>query len=196
MPPASPSADGDYAAFINEMEARSFSGVLGLRFTRATADEVLAELPISARHHQPYGVVHGGVYASIIETLASVGAGVSAFAYNKTVLGLENHTSFLRAVRQGTLHAKGTPLSRGRRAQVWEVAIHDDEGRLVATGRVRLLLLEADAQVAGMGLAFANPPAVLRDAQGQPATPTDDPLRSSSAGSAVDDRGQGKGDTP
>ena len=104
LPTALP-PDGDFAEFINQMEAQSFSGVLGLRFTRATEDEVLAELTISERHHQPYGVVHGGVYASIIETLASVGAGVRAFALNKTVLGLENHTSFLRAVRQGRLRS-------------------------------------------------------------------------------------------
>jgi uncharacterized protein (TIGR00369 family) len=138
------------------MESGSFSGFLGLHFVRATASEVIAELVIADKHHQPYGMVHGGVYASIIETLSSVGAGISAFAYQKTVLGLENHTSFLRAVRSGTLHAKATPLTRGRRSQVWETAIHDDSGTLVASGRVRLLLLEADAQVAGTALGFKN----------------------------------------
>lgn len=155
-PPSLPPPDGDYAQMINQMESRSFSGTLGLHFTRATADEVRAELVISERHHQPYGVVHGGVYASIIETLSSVGAGISAFAYNKTVLGLENHTSFLRAVRGGTLHAHATPLTRGRRSQVWETAIRDDSGALVATGRVRMLLLEPDAHVAGTTLAFTQ----------------------------------------
>ncbi|TXH26324.1 MAG: PaaI family thioesterase [Elusimicrobia bacterium] len=164
------------------MEAQSFSGVLGLHFTRATEDEVLAELTVSERHHQPYGVVHGGVYASIIETLASVGAGVRAFALNKTVLGLENHTSFLRAVRQGRLRARGTPLSRGRRSQVWEVAIQDDSGALVATGRVRLLLLDPEAQVAGTTLGFARNPATATGS----AKTTDSTAR----------RDQGKGETP
>lgn len=158
LPPPSftPPPDGDYAEIINQMESRSFSGSLGLRFTRATGDEVRAELLITEQHHQPYGVVHGGVYASIIETLSSVGAGISAFAYQKTVLGLENHTSFLRAVRSGTLRATAKPLTRGRRSQVWETAIHDDSGTLVATGRVRMLLLEPEAQVAGNTLAFKS----------------------------------------
>ena len=177
--------DGNYAEFINQMEARSFSGVLGLRFCRATAEEVVAELAISERHHQPYGVVHGGVYASVIETLASVGAGIRAFAFNKSVLGLENHTSFLRAVRNGTLRAKGTPLSRGRRSQVWEVQIVDDAGELVATGRVRMLLLEPDAQVAGNSLTLA--------AAADTATVA---LAKTAAGESAVRADQGKGDTP
>lgn len=158
LPPASlsPPPDGEYAEIINQLQSGSFSGSLGLRFTRATQDEVRAELVITEQHHQLYGMVHGGVYASIIETLASVGAGISAFAHQKTVLGLENHTSFLRGVRSGTLRATATPLTRGRRSQVWETAIHDDSGTLVATGRVRMLLLEAEAQVAGNTLAFKS----------------------------------------
>jgi 1,4-dihydroxy-2-naphthoyl-CoA hydrolase len=170
----SPPADGNFAEIINQLEEQSFSSVLGLRFTRATVDEVVAELTVSERHHQPYGVVHGGVYASIVETLASVGAGIRAFALNKSVLGLENHTSFLRAVRQGRLLATGKPLSRGRRSQVWEVEIHDEEGALVASGRVRLLLLDPDSQIAGSALTFT---------QQVPETATEKTAPGSSAGS-------------
>ncbi len=166
-PPDAPAPpDGNYADMINQMESRSFSGFLGLHFLRATATLVEAELVIREVHHQPYGVVHGGVYASIIETLSSVGAGISAFAYKKTVLGLENHTSFLRATRSGTLHAKATPLSHGRRSQVWETAIHDDAGKLVATGRVRMLLLEPEAQVAGTTLSFKSAPPTTPNSTG------------------------------
>ncbi len=178
--------DGDYAPLMNELESRSFSGLLGLRFTRATRDEVTAEMVITPKHHQPYGVVHGGVHASVIETLCSVGAGISALEYNKTVLGLENHTTFVRAARQGTLRARATPITRGRRTQVWETTVHSQEGELIATGRVRMLLLEADAQVAGTTLGFtsaaasapapdapsAAPQADDRDGRTASATPT------------------------
>lgn len=152
QPPVPP--DGDYAALINQMEAGSFSAALGLRFTRATRDEVLAELTITERHHQPYGVVHGGVHASVIETLSSVGAGIAAFEHNKSVLGLENHTTFVRAVRDGTLLARATPITRGRRTQVWETNIRTAQGDLVASGRVRLLLLDPESQVAGRAVGF------------------------------------------
>jgi len=70
----------------------------------------------------------------------------------KTVVGLENHTSFIRAVREGVLRGTARPLTRGRRTQVWEVSIADAKGALVATGRVRLLVIEPDASVAGAAL--------------------------------------------
>ncbi len=183
--------DGDYAELINQMEAGTFSGELGLRFTRATAEEVVAELEISERHHQLYGVVHGGVHASIVETMASVGAGIRAFAYNKTVLGLENHTSFLRAARKGRLRAKGTPLSRGQRTQVWEVVIHDESDALVATGRVRMLLLDQEAQVAGAALALSRADVIAAAAKQADGTAS----AGADPGSAPGSR-QGKGETP
>jgi uncharacterized protein (TIGR00369 family) len=89
------------------------------------------------------------VYAGIIETLCSVGAALDAMPRGQSVVGLENHTSFLRAVREGRLRCTARPLSRGRKSQVWEAAVHDEQGRLVATGRVRLLCLDEQAQLAG-----------------------------------------------
>jgi len=122
---------------------------MGVRFIRATADEVVAECDVGPEHCQPHGIVHGGVFAGIVETVASVGAAINAMPRGQSVVGLENHTSFLRAVRSGTLRATARPLTRGRRTQVWEGTITDADGRVAATGRVRLLCLEADAILAG-----------------------------------------------
>jgi len=122
---------------------------MGLRFVSATADEVVAELVIGPSHRQPYGIVHGGVHAGIIETVASVGAALHALPLGRSVVGLENHTSFLHAVREGTLRVTVRPLSRGKRTQVWEGTVTDANGRVAATGRVRLLALEAEAPLAG-----------------------------------------------
>ncbi|HEY3351945.1 MAG TPA: PaaI family thioesterase [Polyangia bacterium] len=121
----------------------------GVTFVRATTDEVAAELTIGPQHLQPYGIVHGGVHAGLIETVASVGAGVVAMPRGQSVVGLENHTSFIRAARAGRLHAVGTPVTRGRTTQVWEVVVRDDAGRTLATGRVRLLCLAPGADLAG-----------------------------------------------
>jgi uncharacterized protein (TIGR00369 family) len=139
----------DFAAVIQAASGEGWSKAMGLELVKATRDEVVARMVIQACHLQAYGIVHGGVYAGIIETLASIGAAIPAMSEGKSVVGLENHTSFLRATREGTLHAVATPLSRGRRSPVWECAIRDDRQRLVATGRVRLLVLDPGAEIAG-----------------------------------------------
>ncbi len=143
----------EVAAAINAMQVQTFAGGLGLVVTKASRDGVSATLAITASHRQPQGIVHGGVYATVVESLASVGAAIDAMSHGKNVVGLENHTSFVRAMREGTLHAEALPLTRGRRSQLWEVTLRNDEGALVATGRVRLLVLDPDAQVSGTELA-------------------------------------------
>jgi 1,4-dihydroxy-2-naphthoyl-CoA hydrolase len=126
-----------------------FNKAMGIRFVRATIDEVVAELEVGPVHKQPFGIVHGGVHAALVEAVASVGASLHAMQRGQVAIGLENHTSFLHAVREGTLRATGRPLSRGKKSQVWEGAITDSAGRLVATGRVRLIVLDQDASIAG-----------------------------------------------
>lgn len=139
----------DFAKSLQTSMSDGWMGAMGLKIVSATLDEVVGELEIGPAHLQVYGIVHGGVHAGIIETLASVGAALNALADGRSVVGLENHTSFLRAVRKGTLRAVAKPLSRGRRSQVWEGSVYDDEQRLAASGRVRLLALEPEAQLAG-----------------------------------------------
>ncbi|WP_437730925.1 PaaI family thioesterase [Sorangium sp. So ce1335] len=139
----------DFAAAINAAGIDGWMNAMGLRLVRATRDEVEAELDIGPQHRQAYGIVHGGVHAGIVETLASIGAALHALPEGRSVVGLENHTSFLRAVRSGRLRATARPLDRGRRTQVWEGSVHDEQGRLCASGRVRLLVLEPDAMLAG-----------------------------------------------
>jgi 1,4-dihydroxy-2-naphthoyl-CoA hydrolase len=123
---------------------------MGMTVTHATKDEVRAELTIDQQHLQGYGIVHGGVHCGIIETLASIGAFLYARESGKHVVGLENNTSFIRAVRAGAkLHAVATPVTRGRQTQVWQAQVLDEEDRLVATGRVRLLCISPDQALAG-----------------------------------------------
>lgn len=149
--------DEDLAELINQANADGWAHANGLRLTRATRTEVRAEMVIEAKHRQPYGIVHGGIHAAIIETLASTGAAVNAMPGGFSVVGLENHTSFIRAVREGKLTAVATPITRGRRSHVWEGSVYDAAGRVVATGRVRLLVLEPDAAVAGETVAVKAP---------------------------------------
>jgi 1,4-dihydroxy-2-naphthoyl-CoA hydrolase len=123
---------------------------MGLTITHATKDEVRAELTVGTQHLQGYGIVHGGVHCGIIETLSSMGAYLFARERGQHVVGLENNTSFIRAVRAGEkLHAVATPITRGRQTQVWQAQVLDESERIVATGRVRLLCIESDQSLAG-----------------------------------------------
>lgn len=147
-PQLSASLDGDFAASLNA-SLQGWNAAMNLRFVRATVDEVVAELEVGTAHRQPYGIVHGGVHSGMIETVTSVGAALSARQRSQSVVGLENHTSFLNAVREGRLRATARPLTRGRRTQVWEATVTDADGRAIASGRVRFLALEAGASLAG-----------------------------------------------
>lgn len=139
----------DFSERLKEMP-EGWLHAMGITVTHATQDEVRAELTVGPEHLQGYGIVHGGVHSGLIETLASIGAALYALPRGQSVVGLENNTSFVRAVRTGAkLHAISTPITRGRRTQVWEARVLDDEDRIVATGRVRLLCLEADQALAG-----------------------------------------------
>lgn len=126
----------------------SFPGwdrAMGITFLSATADEVRCEWVVEEKHRQGYGIVHGGVHCGVIEALASIGAAVVAFPRGQRVVGLENSTSFVRAVRSGKLVGTARPVTRGRTTQVWEAWIRDEQDRLVAQGRVRLQCVDAAA---------------------------------------------------
>ena len=120
----------------SELE-RGFIKLVGLRIEQASGDRVVLTCPVTPDLHQPFGLVHGGVYATMAETAASVG-GSLWFGDQGKVVGVSNHTDFLRAVRSGELRAEATPLSRGRTTQLWQVEITDEQGRLIAHAKVRL----------------------------------------------------------
>jgi 1,4-dihydroxy-2-naphthoyl-CoA hydrolase len=138
----------DVVAIINA-NLGGWNTAVGLRFTTASADECVGELVIAAHHLQPYGIVHGGIHCGIIEAACSTGAAIFALARGQSVVGLENSTSFITAVRGGTLRVTAKPVTRGRRTQVWEGVVTNESGKTCATGRVRLLCLEPGSDLAG-----------------------------------------------
>lgn len=122
---------------------------LGLELDAAGPDGVTAHFEISPRHHQPFGIVHGGVYCAAAESIASCSAFIwlQASGIGGTAVGANNNTDFLRSVSEGTVTVVTTPVHRGRRQQLWHVAMTDDKGNLVATSSVRLQNLELPAGV-------------------------------------------------
>jgi 1,4-dihydroxy-2-naphthoyl-CoA hydrolase len=133
----SATADAQLTHLIGADEVGEFISHLGLDFSEVSGDHVACTWMAGPRFHQPFGLVHGGVHCSVVETLASVGAGVWLGGRGK-VVGVNNNTDFFRGVSEGELASVGTPLHRGRSQQVWVVETTDDQGRLVARGQVRL----------------------------------------------------------
>jgi uncharacterized protein (TIGR00369 family) len=119
------------------LTAGGFVELLGLRFDEVTPDRVAMSWDVTPALHQPYGIVHGGVYSSVVETAASIAA-ATWLGERGQVVGVSNSTDFLRAVRDGTLHAVAEPVHRGRLQQLWLVEIRAESERLVARGQVRL----------------------------------------------------------
>ena len=130
----------------------NFNDRLGLTITEVSGDQVVGHLVLTPELHQPFGIVHGGVYCSVIETVASYGA-ASWFGDKGNVVGVSNHTNFIRAVREGTLTVRSTPVHRGRTQQLWKVDITDEAGRLIANGEVRLANIPSTA---ALGQARSN----------------------------------------
>lgn len=110
---------------------------LGIAFDEVGPDRVTLSMTVGPEHLQPFGIVHGGVYCTLAETAASI-AGAAWLGDRGQVVGVANHTNFLRAVREGRIEAVATPIHRGRSSQLWLVEMQDGTGRPVARGEVRL----------------------------------------------------------
>lgn len=118
--------------------ASAFMTAAGLQLDEIGPDHVTGWIDVGPEHHQPWGIVHGGVYTSAIESAASVGAFVAAQEHGLMTVGINNNTNFVRAVSAGRVTVDARPIQQGRTQQLWEVRVTDDQDRLVAIGQVRL----------------------------------------------------------
>jgi uncharacterized protein (TIGR00369 family) len=120
-------------------KAAAFVRAAGLVVDRAGPDEVTGTIAAGPDHHTPWGMVHGGVYAAAVETACSIGASATVAEVGQFAVGLSNHTDFIRAHAEGTLHVRAFPINQGRTGQLWQCDVtREGDGKLVAQGRVRL----------------------------------------------------------
>lgn len=148
-----PLSPEERAALLNQ-NLFGFDAAVGLRFRYVSGDRMRAELTVTDRHVQPYGLVHGGVYATLAESVCSVGAAFAVMADGKNAVGLENHTRFLRGTRAGvTLVVEAAPRFIKGADRIWAAEIRDDEGPC-ATAEVRLRVLEPGRSIAGQTISF------------------------------------------
>ena len=132
------------ADFQREIEAGPAGRLmtkLGLQCLEVGANRMAARMPVEG-NTQPYGLLHGGVTAALCETLGSIGTALHA-GPDRLVTGIELNVNHLRAVRKGHVIGTGVPLHLGRTTAVWDMRVHDEEGRLVAVSRLTLAIREA-----------------------------------------------------
>jgi uncharacterized protein (TIGR00369 family) len=115
-----------------------FDRHLGLEFVEFSDTEVRAQLAVGEQVKQPMGLVHGGVYASIAESITSLATAAAVIEQGLMAMGLSNSTSFLRPITEGTVHAHAERLHRGRTTWVWDVRFTDDRGRTCAMTRMTI----------------------------------------------------------
>jgi len=133
-------APGDIPAALAELPpAGVWLQQLGLVLDVISGAQVTAHLDLGPQHHTPWGVVHGGVYTTLIESVASVGASVAVSSRGQFAVGVNNTTDFLRSTQAGRIEVVAEPIQQGRVQQLWQVTVtrHED-GKLIAQGRVRL----------------------------------------------------------
>ncbi|HTA04962.1 MAG TPA: PaaI family thioesterase [Solirubrobacteraceae bacterium] len=117
---------------------QGFDRLYGLQLLSYSDEQVTAQVEVRAELKQPAGLVHGGVYASIAESMTSLATALAVMEEGNTAMGLSNNTSFLRPVTQGTVHAQATRLHKGRTTWVWDVRFTDDAERTCAITRMTI----------------------------------------------------------
>jgi uncharacterized protein (TIGR00369 family) len=116
----------------------AFLAGAGLVVDDVSTTRVLGHIDLGPDHHTPWGIVHGGVYVTAVESATSIGASTAVVDRDQVAVGLTNTTHFLRSLAQGRVTVEATALYQGRTHQLWRADITDESGRLVAHGEVRL----------------------------------------------------------
>ncbi|MDQ3933318.1 MAG: PaaI family thioesterase [Actinomycetota bacterium] len=135
---ASAGSDGDRLAIPSPFDIH-----IGTQWLDLGPDEARARIAVEDHHKQPFGVVHGGVFATLAESVCSPATYRAVVDRGMTAVGQSNDTSLLRPVSQGHLNAVARPRHRGRTTWVWEVEITDDDGRVCALARVTMAVRPA-----------------------------------------------------
>ena len=130
---------------INLEGESAFMRILGLSFEEIGPKRVIASFETGPDHHQPWGLVHGGVFTAVIETVATTGAYQAVKDRNQLAVGVNNVTDFMRPHQQGHLDVVAEPLQQTKTQQLWQAVITREDGKTVARGQIRLQNIAADA---------------------------------------------------
>lgn len=131
---------------LNKLSAKTMAEALGIEFTAIGRDYLQAKMPVDKRTHQPYGLLHGGASVALAETLGSVAATCCVDMNRQFCVGLEINANHIRGVRQGLVTGTTRPVHIGKKTQVWEIRIVNEQEELVCISRITLAVLEKKDQ--------------------------------------------------
>ena len=127
---------------LNDFQKNTITEVLGIEITDFGPDYFCGKMPVDHRTVQPYGLLHGGASAVLAESLGSIAGGMQVNRDTQTVVGVEINCNHLRSARDGWVYGKATPVKIGRKIQVWNIEIKNDDGKMVAVSRLTLAVID------------------------------------------------------
>ncbi len=125
---------------LTQASLHTASSHLGIEFVEVGDDFIVGRVPVDARTHQPFGLLHGGVSVVLAETLGSCGAAYSSPVGHQAV-GLDINANHLRGVKSGWVIGTARPIHRGRTTQVWQIDLRNETGEMVCTSRLTVAIL-------------------------------------------------------
>ena len=128
-----------------DRQAETLLTTLGIEITEAGKRRVVARMPVGPKVHQPFGLLHGGASVALAETVASTGAWMNVDRERETIVGIEINANHMRGKRDGVVTAVATPVHVGRRTQVWEIRITDEEEKIVCISRCTIAVVPLGA---------------------------------------------------
>ena len=127
---------------LNGFQKNTITELLGIEITDFGPDYFCGKMPVDHRTVQPYGLLHGGASAVLAESLGSIAGGMQVNRDTQTVVGVEINCNHLRSARDGWVYGKATPVKIGRKIQVWNIEIKNDDGKMVAVSRLTLAVID------------------------------------------------------
>ena len=127
---------------VNDRSRGTMVSALGIEITDFGDEHISGKMPVDDRTKQPFGLLHGGASAAFAETLGSIGAGSQVDLEQYSVVGIELSSSHLKAVKNGWVYGKATPIRIGRTIQVWDINIKNDNDEAVCKSRLTLAVIK------------------------------------------------------
>ena len=126
---------------INENIQNTMTSTIGIEITDIGDDFICGKMPVDERTTQPFGLLHGGASAALAETLGSIGGGIKVYSNNETVVGIEINANHLKSARDGWVYGKATPIRIGKKIQVWNIEITNEDDDLICVSRLTLAVI-------------------------------------------------------
>jgi len=126
---------------INDSIQNTMTSTIGIEITDIGDDFICGKMPVDERTTQPFGLLHGGASAALAETLGSIGGGIKVYSNNETVVGIEINANHLKSVRDGWVYGKATPIRIGKKIQVWNIEISNEDDDLICVSRLTLAVI-------------------------------------------------------